>query len=386
MTSTFFARFVTPVLVKPVLIKPAFGLVTFSFTTVALTVLAATAHAQDDLPQVDPAVNPQSEKKVIQEPIHRVPKVASNIVAPANTLPNARNKTQSILPSATRTLPSEPALNRNSNLESPAAGPAPATSKIPAIPASSVKPVVPARAPHPLDDALATARRGLVKMRTNIKDYSAIMVKRERVDGELLKPEYMQVKVRSEHVGENGRLNPFGIYVKFIKPRACAGREVIWVKGRNNGKLSVHEASGIAGLRTFHLNPESWLAMKGQRYPISEAGMENLIVKLIEKAERDRNAGDCEVNYITGVKINGRECDVIEVIHPEQREPYDFHIAKVYIDKELEMPIRYQAHLWPESPNAKPKLLEQYTYLNVKVNQGFTDEDFSIANPTYSFP
>jgi hypothetical protein len=223
-------------------------------------------------------------------------------------------------------------------------------------------------------------------MRTNVKDYSAIMIKRERVDGKLLKPEYMQVKIRSEGVSDTGQQIPFSIYMKFIKPKACAGREVIWVKGRNQNQLCVHEGSGIVSFKRFNLDPDSWLAMKGQRYPIYEAGMENLIVKLIEKAERDKAAGDCDVEYREGVKINGRPCSVIEVTHPEAVAPYDFNVAKVYIDKELKMPVRYQAHVWPKPGSSKPQLLEEYTYLNIKVNQGFTDEDFNPNNPNYSFP
>ena len=221
-------------------------------------------------------------------------------------------------------------------------------------------------------------------MRDNVRDYSAIMVKRERVDGKLLKPEYMQMKIRSERIDDNGGHIPFSVYAKFIKPRACAGREVIWVKGRNENKLCAHEGSGLLARQTMNLDPDGWVAMRGNRYPIYEAGMENLIVKLIEKAERDKAAGDCEVNYYDK-KINDRPCTLIEVIHPEERDPYDFHIAKVFIDKELKLPVRYQAFIWPKPGSTKPQLLEEYTYLNIKLNQGFTDQDFSPKNEAYKY-
>ena len=349
------------------------------------------------------AHNPVADsiKKVIHEPVHRVPKVANNMNAipnvasvreqlptdpaqkeqpesrPQDNAPEAdvqekRAGTPAILPSAAKTVSD----TVDGNLAIPNVAPG-----IPASPASTIKPV-----PHPLDDALETAKRGLEHIRENVRDYSAIMVKRERVNGKLLDAEYLQLKVRSERVGDNGRKIPFSVYMKFIKPRANAGREVIWIKGQNKNQICVHEGSGFVSLKRFNLDPESWLAMKGQRYPIYEAGMENLVVKLIEKAERDRAAGFCEVDYRDGVKVNGRECTVIEVTHPEECAPYDFHIAKVYIDKELKMPIRYQAHIWPKPGSTKPQLLEEYTYLNVKVNQGFTDIDFSPDNPKYKYP
>lgn len=319
------------------------------------------------------------EKKVIHEPVYRVPHVADARASGTNVDPEAqpskpntepksapskpknvkRNAVPATLPRATR----DPSENRG-----------PAASK-----SSSVKPI-----PHPLDEALAMAHRGLLNIRENVRDYSAIMVKRERVNGKLLKPEYMQMKFRSERIDEQGNHVPFSIYAKFLKPQDCAGREVIWVKGHNNNKLYAHEGQGLPSLKTLSLDPDGWIAMRGNRYPIYEAGMENLIVKLIEKAERDRAAGACDVQYLDK-KLNGRPCTLIEVKHPEQRAPYDFHIARVFIDKELKLPIRYQAYLWPSTPGGKPPLLEEYAYLKVKLNQGFTDQDFNTKNKAYRF-
>ncbi|QEG22761.1 DUF1571 domain-containing protein [Mariniblastus fucicola] len=376
------------------------GTIAFSFASLAFTASPSSiASAQDAATEVENEAETEVEQKVIREPIHRVPKIASNTgpaalnVAPkrANVAGNPLSKninsiTPAMLPSASKVVPANEPVSEPEAVESsaePATEPGVDRASIPVLPVSSARVVA---APHPLDDALETARRGLENMRANVRDYSAIMVKRERVNGSLLKPEYMQVKVRSERVLETGQQVPFSIYMKFIKPRASAGREVIWVKGRNKNQICVHEGSGLVSLKRFQLDPDSWIAMKGQRYPIYEAGLENLIVKLIEKAERDRAAGHCEVVYRDGVKINGRECSVIEVTHPKCCAPYDFHIAKVYIDKELKMPIRYQALLWPEPGQTKPQLLEEYTYLNVKINQGFTDQDFNPDNPAYSYP
>ncbi|MBI1903218.1 MAG: DUF1571 domain-containing protein, partial [Planctomycetia bacterium] len=33
----------------------------------------------------------------------------------------------------------------------------------------------------------------------------------------------------------------------------------------------------------------------------------------------------------------------------------------------------------------KPELTEEYTYLKIKVNNGFTDADFDVKNPNYKF-
>jgi outer membrane lipoprotein-sorting protein len=53
-------------------------------------------------------------------------------------------------------------------------------------------------------------------------------------------------------------------------------------------------------------------------------------------------------------------------------------MARIYFDDELKIPIRYEAYDFPTQEGGKPVLLEEYTYLDVKVNNGFTDKDFEI--------
>ena len=76
---------------------------------------------------------------------------------------------------------------------------------------------------------------------------------------------------------------------------------------------------------------------------------------------------------------------MIEVIHDQKRAPYEFHRAKVYIDDEYKIPVRFAAYDWP-LPGQKPGLLEEYTYINIKMNVGLTDQDFNTKNPAYKFP
>ena len=60
-------------------------------------------------------------------------------------------------------------------------------------------------------------------------------------------------------------------------------------------------------------------------------------------------------------------------------------MARIYLDDQLNLPIRYEAYDWPDQPGDKPVLLEEYTYVNLKINQGLTDADFDVHNPQYGF-
>jgi hypothetical protein len=131
---------------------------------------------------------------------------------------------------------------------------------------------------HPLDPALRIATEGLEHIRKDINDYTCTMIKRERINGVLNEYEYMYAKIRNRKQTQDGQLAvPLSAYLKFIKPASVAGREVIWVENKNEGKLVAHEG-GFIGKVSAMLEPTSKLAMRGNLYPITEIGIENLIV------------------------------------------------------------------------------------------------------------
>ena len=107
-------------------------------------------------------------------------------------------------------------------------------------------------------------------------------------------------------------------------------------------------------------------------------------------AEQDKQFGECEVKFYKNTKLvmgsTKRACLCIEVTHPVPRRNFRFHKARVYVDEELNIPIRYEAYEWPSTPGGQPPLLEQYTYVDLKLNNGFTDADFDEHNPSYGFP
>jgi len=224
---------------------------------------------------------------------------------------------------------------------------------------------------HPLMPALRWAYDGVGNIE-KLRDYSATMVKRERVNGKVGEPEYMFVKVRHE---------PFSVYMYFMGPADLKGREVIYVQGRNKDKLLAH-ATGLQGklLGTLELEPTGPVAMRGNRYPLTEIGILNMVRRLVEVGEQDVKYGECEVKFFKGAKINNRVCTCIQVVHPVPRRNFLFHVARIFVDDELNVPVRYESYDWPEQPGGPPRLLEEYTYLNLKLNNGFTDTDFDPRN------
>ena len=49
------------------------------------------------------------------------------------------------------------------------------------------------------------------------------------------------------------------------------------------------------------------------------------------------------------------------------------------------MPIRYAAYGFPPKEGEELPVIEEYTYLNLKLNVGLTDADFDHTNKQYAF-
>ena len=254
---------------------------------------------------------------------------------------------------------------------------------IPFPPAAAIKPAAtrPILGPaqpgeHPLTPALKWAKSGLKDIE-KISDYSATMVKRERIDGELGELQHMFVKVRH---------NPFSVYMCFLKPKEFNGQEVIYVDGQNDGNMFAHALGLKAMFGTVSLSPTGAMAMKGQRYPLTELGLKNMTRRLVNVASEDMKYGECEVKYYKGAKINGRVCTCVEVVHSVPRRNFLFYKARIFVDNEMNVPIRFESYGWPKEPGDRAPLQEEYTYVNIKLNQGFSDIDFDVKNPKYAFP
>lgn len=238
---------------------------------------------------------------------------------------------------------------------------------------------------HPLWPALQQAVDSYRNIRRNIRDYSCKVVRRERVRGVLQPPELMTAKVRHQR-SRNGKVEiPFGVYLKVHAPDKVKGREVLFVDGQNDGRMLVRNGGKRFGFVTTRIAPESDTAMATNRYPITEFGIENLVRRLIQVVKEDMAiSNDTQVDFYPEANIDGRTCTAIKVVHPTYDQRLRFHMATVFVDKELQVPVHYEAHDWPQEKGGDPILLEQYTYRDIKLNVGYSDYDFSPDNESYS--
>lgn len=209
-----------------------------------------------------------------------------------------------------------------------------------------------------------------------VKDYTCVFVKRERTNGTLSEPQYLYMKIRRE---------PFSVYLRFLKPNAVRGQEALYVHGQNDNQMFAHGV-GLQGVfGTMKLDPNSQLALRGSRYPITEAGLDRLLRRMLMYAQQEMKIPDLKVQHFEGAKVDNRACICTQVTQPRKRDDAPFYISRTFYDEEWKIPVRTELYTWPETAGDPPLLIGEYTYTRLRFNVGLTDKDFDPNNPDYDF-
>jgi len=227
---------------------------------------------------------------------------------------------------------------------------------------------------HPLDPVIRIVNRSLRKIE-QISAYEATFTKRELVGNQMI-AQQMRMKFRRK---------PFSVYFYFYGDDE--GREVIYVKGKNNGKILAHE-TGLAGLvGTLNLDPGDSMAMSENRHPITEAGIEAMVANTLRDLKEATKYDESVVKYYKDAEL-GKEklmCNVIEVSHPQPRRQFPLKMLRLWIDKKTGITVRLQQFGFPAQKGGKPPVVEDYIFTDLKTDVKLTDLDFDINNPKYNY-
>ena len=225
---------------------------------------------------------------------------------------------------------------------------------------------------HPLISAVRHAKASIENVQ-KLSGYECTFTKKEVVGRQTIS-QTMKMKIRHE---------PFSVYMHFEEPHQ--GREVIYVDGKNNNNLLVHEAGFASLIGTLELPPEGTQAMAENRHPITKAGILKLMQDIVAQWEEETKYGETEVKYFEDAKIGDLKCRVIESTHPQPRKQFMFHVTRLWIEEKSGLPVRVQQFGFPVKNNAKPPVLEDYSFTNIKAEVRLTDRDFDTKNPSYNY-
>jgi hypothetical protein len=155
----------------------------------------------------------------------------------------------------------------------------------------------------------------------------------------------------------------------------------LYVDGRNENKMLVRKGGLRFGHVVVSISPTGDAALRETRYPITELGLNNVVGRLIERAKHDIVADpdgqNTEVAFFRDAEIDGRTCTHIRVTHPVEDDVFDYHLANIYVDDKLHVPLRFESYTWPKNAGEPPRLMEEYTYMGLKLNGRLSDLEFS---------
>ena len=214
-----------------------------------------------------------------------------------------------------------------------------------------------------------------------VPTYTAKLSKQEVVKGELLPEQVMSLKCRH---------SPFSVYL--LWQTGDVGREVIYVEGANSGKLIAHDGGWKSRLPALSLTPDSWIAMRDARYPVTAAGVVALI-DIMDGIHADDLAratvASCEQ---TAGHFNGRPCDTFTMRYKNREVSPTYRKSITMIDREWHVPLSTRHFEWPGPESTIPEnelddatLIESYTFTDLTLHAPLTDRDFDSTNAEYQF-
>lgn len=204
-----------------------------------------------------------------------------------------------------------------------------------------------------------------------IHDYTARLVKRERIKDKLRDPEDILLKFRE----------PGKIYMRWMGSEV-PGRQILFVKGRDQDRALIHEPGFPSSLITILTAPDSALVLQESRHPITDVGLGRLIELLAAHARRATARGELASREISAAGPSGpaQAERRLELLTPKTATGYLAHRAVVTIHLASRLPVAVELF------GANDELLASYTYKELVVNPGLSDRDFDPTNPQYSFP
>ena len=196
------------------------------------------------------------------------------------------------------------------------------------------------------ESIVAEAQRRLDALTT----YQALLNGQERVGDVLQEPENVLLSIRR---------NPMAVRLVW-QEGPHKGREVLYSPRETNGMLRVNMADSPIPLPPLSLPPDSPLALRNSRHPISEAGFDT-ILRNLKKTIDENKAGDQSHGRIAYAgRVQAEQLD--HLCHKISRVTGNGETWEIFFDPESLLPLMVQAHAHGGD------LLERYYFRDIKTD------------------
>src|SRR3989338_3179162 len=212
--------------------------------------------------------------------------------------------------------------------------------------------------PAPESKRLAETLNQAVHSYQSVRDYQAVFYKAERSEKGGLEP-LEKIFLKFE--------KPWKIYMKWLNTDK-KGLEVLYEKGKNKGKLVIHQPNLLFGLApVIFLDQKSpWVQKGSASYNIEDAGIGAFLfdfTNAVVQASRDKKI---KVNFHGKRKFKDIFVEKWEVIFPESQNKPGFFAYRVivFFDEAHHLPVQM------ELLNSQNETTGIYQYKDLKINVG----------------
>jgi len=205
---------------------------------------------------------------------------------------------------------------------------------------------------------LAEILNQAVRYYQSVRDYKTVFYKMERSEkGELEPVERIFLKFEK----------PWKIYMKWLNTEK-KGLEVVYEKGKNKGKLVIHQPNLLFGLApvVFLDQKSPWVQKGSASYNIEDAGIGAFLfdfTSAVVQASKDKKI---KVNFYGKRKFKNTSVEKWEVIFPDSKNKPGFFAYRiiVFFDEKHHLPVQMELLNWQNRTTGI------YEYKDLKINVG----------------
>lgn len=210
-------------------------------------------------------------------------------------------------------------------------------------------------------DHVALLKFALKTYSENYRDYTCTFIKQERLNGQLKREQWIEVKYVEE---------PFSVAMRWVK-NPPIGDRALYVQGKYNGQMLVRPRGLLYKLIGTQMRaPDGPQAMANTLRPITNFGLRRMLESLLEVYETARRRREGTTRFVGYSEVAGRRALTLERVLPPRKD-YPGKRTVWYLDAERVVPLGLEGYDWDD------QLICSYLFKDVEFNVGLTPEDFT---------
>jgi hypothetical protein len=213
------------------------------------------------------------------------------------------------------------------------------------------------------EDPIAFLENCLRRYQREVKGYTLLLEKQERINGELRKKEIIEVCFREE---------PHSVLMRWLDGARRAS-QALYVEGENDGMMLVRPNGRLLGRLIVAKDPEGEEARDSGRYTLKEFGLRKGTERVLKTWKAARDNGTLFVEYLGEERVKeagDRVCHVLRRSRYQKPEADGVTEVTVYIDKETWLQVGSVLK------GKDGELIASYFFRDIKLNPEFRPNPF----------